>query len=62
MALYHKWDVKNGFAYVLTYFSLIFGGLGVNGDPNSNIPIIHKTSIRFTQCPMAKCFFFLIWP
>ena len=22
MALYHKWDVKNGFAYVLTFFSL----------------------------------------
>ena len=28
MALYHKWDVKNGFAYVLQFFSLIFDGLG----------------------------------
>ena len=28
MALYHKWDVKNGFTYVLTFFSLISGGLG----------------------------------
>ena len=28
MALYHKWDVKNGFAYALTFFSLIFDGLG----------------------------------
>ena len=28
MALYHKWDVKNGFAYVLQSFSLIFDGLG----------------------------------
>jgi hypothetical protein len=28
MALYHKWDVKIGFAYVLTFFSLISGGLG----------------------------------
>ena len=28
MALYHKWDVKNGFAYVLTFFSLISDGLG----------------------------------
>ena len=28
MALYHKWDVKNGFAYVFTFFSLISDGLG----------------------------------
>ena len=28
MALYHKWDVKNGFAHVLTFFSLISDGLG----------------------------------
>ena len=28
MALYHKWDVKNGFTYVLTFFSLISDGLG----------------------------------
>ena len=28
MALYHKWDVKNGFAYVLQFFSLISDGLG----------------------------------
>ena len=28
MALYHKWDVKNGFAYLLTFFSLISDGLG----------------------------------
>ena len=28
MALYHKWDVKNGFAYVLTFFSLISDVLG----------------------------------
>ena len=28
MALYHKWDVKNGFAYVLTFFSLISDSLG----------------------------------
>ena len=28
MALYHKWDVKNGFSYVLTFFSLISDGLG----------------------------------
>ena len=28
MALYHKWDVKNDFAYVLKFFSLISDGLG----------------------------------
>jgi hypothetical protein len=28
LALYHKWDVKNGFAYLLTFFSLISDGLG----------------------------------
>ena len=28
MALYHKWDVKNGFAYVLQFFSLISDSLG----------------------------------
>ena len=28
MASYHKWDVKNGFAYVLQFFSLICDGLG----------------------------------
>ena len=28
MALYNKWDVKNDFAYVLQFFSLIFDDLG----------------------------------
>ena len=28
MALSHKWDVKNDFAYVLQFFPLIFDGLG----------------------------------
>ena len=27
MALYHKWDVKNEFAYVFQFFSLISDGL-----------------------------------
>ena len=36
MALYHKWDVKNNFAYVLQFFSLISDGLGgVYSSPNS---------------------------
>ena len=28
MALYHKWDVKKDFAYVLQFFSLISDSLG----------------------------------
>ena len=28
MASYHKWDVKNGFAFVLQFFSIISDGLG----------------------------------
>ena len=28
MALYHKWDVKNDFVYVLQFFSLISDSLG----------------------------------
>jgi hypothetical protein len=28
MALYHKWDVNNDFAYVLQFFSLISDSLG----------------------------------
>ena len=41
MALYHKWDVKSGFAFVLQFFSLIFDGLGgVQG-------LIRRTGGRF---------------
>ena len=28
MALYHKWNIKNGFVFVLQLFLLISGGLG----------------------------------
>ena len=28
MALYHKWDLKNDFAYVLQFFSIVSDGLG----------------------------------
>jgi hypothetical protein len=28
MALSHKWDINNGFIFVLQFFSLIFDGLG----------------------------------
>ena len=29
MALYHKWDVKNDFVFVLQFFSPIFDGLEI---------------------------------
>lgn len=33
--LYHKWDVENGFAYVIKFFSLISEGLGGVGSKNN---------------------------
>ena len=33
MALYHKWDVKNDFVYVLQFFSLITDSLGSSVGP-----------------------------
>jgi hypothetical protein len=50
MALYHKCDVKNGFAYVLTFFSLISDSLG---SVASNIEIsrsdLHDITKRTTM-------------
>ena len=45
MALYHKWDVKNAFTYVLTFFSLISDGLG-------GVPGLHfqKTKNKNLRC------------
>ena len=37
MALYHKWDVKNDFTYVLQFFTLISDSLGsVSSDKQTN--------------------------
>ena len=48
MALNHNWDVKNGFAFVLQFFSLISDGLdGVNGGwlaGRKKKPTSHETS------------------
>ena len=41
----HKWDVKNGFAYVLTFFSLISDGLG----SVSYIPLNGSNMTSFQQ-------------
>ena len=40
MALYHKWDVKNDFAYVLQFFSLISDSLvSVKGAKSQRVGI-----------------------
>ena len=47
MALYHEWDVKNGFTYVLTFFSLISDGLGgVSGQTNRKLTCTESDSYR----------------
>ena len=50
MALYHKWDVKNDFAYVLQFFSLISDGLG-------GVISVSAKSI-FLQIPTIPIFMF----
>ena len=41
MTSYHKWDVKNGFAYVLQFFSLIYYCLGgVQAVQNNTLQIV----------------------
>ena len=51
MALYHKWDVKNGFAYVLTFFSLISDSLGsVDSDREINKEEMVRTSVTASLC------------
>ena len=50
MALYHKWDVKNDFAYVLQFFSLITDGIGGVRQVFSNMSIpdgIHYVSVQY---------------
>ena len=43
MASFHKWDVKNDFAFVLQFFSLISDGLaGVK-----KVPILARIKIHY---------------
>ena len=44
MALYHKWDVKNDFAYELQFFSLISDSLGSVGE--SKLPTARKADMK----------------
>ena len=47
-ALYHKWDVKNGFTYVLQFFSIISDGLGgVILPSNIDKTLTTRTGSRF---------------
>ena len=66
MALYHKWDVKNDFAYVLQFFSLISDGLvsvRMIGIPTAFRPKFHyrltspiiKIKKNITLCPIKPC-------
>jgi hypothetical protein len=48
MALCHKWDVKNDFAYVLQFFSLISDGLG-------------SVSLALAPITMTMAFFLVFW-
>ena len=46
MALYHKWDVKNNFAYVLQFFLPISDGLGgVFGFDSKNVGQLYLEKI-----------------
>ena len=56
MALYHKWDVKNGFAYVLQFFSLISEGLGgVDGTYPITLLTLFKLASSMNSCPKEIC-------
>ena len=48
MALYHKWDVKNGFTFVLQFFSLISDGLGGVRKADS---LINKGALEQSSIP-----------
>ena len=50
MILYHKWDVKNGFAYLPQLFSLISDGLGgVNSNiDNRDEKFVSKLTLEFS--------------
>ena len=55
MALYHKWDVKNDFAYVLQFFSLTSEGLGGVRARHNNQKEIKTTLIfKVRRHPVSK--------
>ena len=60
MALYHKWDVKNSFAYVLQFFLLISDGLGgvlivLASNKASGLPFLETSnSTRFSKFSISE--------
>ena len=56
MALYHKWDVKNDFAYVLQFFSLISDSLCsvVAGHLNEALKLI-RTNLEYKVSLIKVC-------
>ena len=50
MAFYHKWDVKNGLAYVLQFFSLISVGLGGVNELDCIVLLIY---FELNQCTVS---------
>ena len=55
MALYHRWDFKNGSAYVLQFSSLIFDDIG-----GVNHVIIHSNRLDVLKiCKVRKIAYFV---
>ena len=58
MAFCHKWDVKNDFAYVLQFFSLISDGLGSVNSDNTKEPIFASHADSVCLLFSVYCHFF----
>ena len=57
MALYHKWEVKNDFIYVLQFFSLISDSLGrVGGKETGKMHLIAVANCLLKPISMKKGF------
>ena len=59
MTLYHKWDVKNGFVYVLQFFSLISDGLGGVIDVQFLCKYVGQACFVKKACVVNISFFYL---
>ena len=54
LALYCKWNVKNDFAYVLQFFSLIFDSLGGVSSVDSEVPNNRATHFIIFEAKNVK--------
>ena len=55
MALYHKWDVKNDFAYVLQFFSLISDSLGSVKQYLQNLTNLENAQMDWFESKYSVC-------